>query len=193
MVNSMKWAVPLLYSLAFCLNGATAAELTAGRTVFLMPMSHGLDQFVANRLTRAHLLQVVTDPAKADTIITDQVGVGFEDRMNELYPPPPTPESPEAAKEKADKAAEKAKAKADAPSQHGLASMLGDTVNKADKPGNMGLAGRGRGTIFMVDVKSRQVLWSVFEKPTSYSPHQLDLTADRIVKRLKDDITPKTK
>ena len=39
-----------------------------------MPMGRGLDQFIANRLTRMHVLQVVTDPAKADTIITDQRG-----------------------------------------------------------------------------------------------------------------------
>jgi hypothetical protein len=189
MVGEMKW----LLSLLCCLHLAAAAELAPGQTVFLMPMSHGLDQFVANRLTRIHLLQVVTDPAKADAVITDQVGSDFESRMNDLYPPPPKPETEEAAKEKAEKAAEKAKAKADAPPQHGLSSMLGDTVNKAETPGTMGLGGRGRGTIFLVDVKSRHVLWSAFEKPKNSNPHELDHTAERIVKRLKEDITPKTK
>ena len=57
----------------------------------------------------------------------------------------------------------------------------------------MGVGGRGRGTIFLVDVKSRQVLWSAFEKPKNSSPHELDHTAERVVKQLKQDLTPKTK
>ena len=95
MGNNMKWVVATL-----CwVNLAAAAELSTGRTVFLMPMSHGLDQFVASRLTRMGVLRVVTDPAKADTIITDQVGSGFEARMSDLYPPPPAPDSKDAAKD----------------------------------------------------------------------------------------------
>ncbi len=189
MVNEMKWAACLLC----CLNLAAAAEPAAGRTVFLMPMSHGLDQFVANRLTRLHVLQVVTDPTKADTVITDQVGVGFEDRMNDLLPPPAKPEVKEEAKAKAEKAAEKAKADGDAAEATGLSSMLGDTVNKASQAGTMGVGGRGRGTIFLVDVKSRQVLWSAFDQPKNFNPRELDHAAERIVKRLKEDLTPKTK
>jgi hypothetical protein len=193
MVNNMKWAVPLLC----CLNLAAAAELAPGRTVFLMPMGHGLDQFLANRLTRMHLLQVVTDPAKADVIITDQVGEGFEDRLSGLLPPPPPDAAAkeaasEKAKEKAEQAA-KAAEKGDTPPSAGLASMLTDTANKALAQGSMGTHGRGHGTIFLVDIKSHQVLWSAFEPPDGSTPRELDRTADRIVKRLKDDITPKTK
>ncbi len=195
MVKNMKWAVALLC----CLEMATGAELTASRTVFLMPLSHGLDQFVANRLIQMHVLRVVTDPAKADTIITDQVGRGFEARMKDLYPPPPEPSAEPPADAKVTQAA---KPKPDNPpnrgdmpeqQQHGLASMLGDTVNKADQQGSMGVYGRGRGTLFLVDVQSRQVLWSIFEKPKSFSPQALDQTADKIVKRLKEDLNPKTK
>jgi hypothetical protein len=190
----MKWAVTLLC----CLNLASAAELAAGHTVYLMPMNRGLDQFVANRLTRMHVLQVVTDPAKADTIITDQVGKGFEDRLKDLYPPPPAPEAKpdpkDADKKEADKEkAERTNEKPDASQSLGLSSMLGDTVNKADKTGSMSVYGRARGTIFLVDVHSHQVLWSAFERPKSYSPQELDRTAERIVKLLKEDLTPKTK
>lgn len=183
MANNMKWAVALLC----CLNAVSAAELAAGRTVYLMPMKGGLDQFLANRLTRTHLLQVVTDPAKADSIITDQVGMGFEDRLKDLYPPPPAPDAKPAAKE-----APKDK-EGDAPQVHGLSTMLGDTVNKPEKTGSMGLYGRGRGTIFLVDVQSHRVLWSAFERPKSSSPYELDHTAERIVKRLKEDIEGKPK
>jgi hypothetical protein len=191
MVINMKWAVSLLC----CLHLAAAAELAPGRTVFLMPMGHGLDQFVANRLTRMHVLQVVTDPAKADTIITDQVGRGFEDRLKDLIPPPPAPDAVEAkdAKDAPKEKAANATEKGDTPPKPGLASMLSDTVNKAQAQGSMGASGHGRGTIFLVDVKSHQVLWSAFEAPNGSTPHELDHTAERIVKRLKEDLTPKTK
>ena len=70
---------------------------------------------------------------------------------------------------------------------------MDETVNKADKAGSMGVSGRGRGTLFLVDVKSRQVLWSAFEKPKNSSPRELDHTAERVVKLLKEDLSPKTK
>lgn len=195
MVGEMKWAVSLLCCLS-CSANAGAAELTTARTVYLMPMSRGLDQFIANRLTRMHVLQVVTDPAKADAVITDQVGVPLEDRLKELYPPPPDPEAIEAAKAKAaaKEAAAKEKAQiAGVPPVQVRPSLLDDTVNKAEKQGGMGVSGRGRGTIFLVDVKSRQVLWSAFEKPKNSSPNELDHAAERVVKQLKQDLSPKTK
>jgi hypothetical protein len=189
MVSEMKWAV----SLFWCLNLAAAAELTGAHAVYLMPMGHGFDQFIANRLTRMHVLQVVTDPAKADAILTDEVGMPLEERLKDLYPPPP---DPQAAKER-DAAKEKAaKEKADKPgaaTPQGPPSLLGDTVNKAEKAGTMGVSGRGHGTIFLVDVKSRQVLWSFFDKPKNSNPHELDHTAERVVKQLKEDLAPKTK
>jgi hypothetical protein len=114
-----------------------------------------------------------------------------------LYPPPPDPAAKEAAAEKAAaKQAAAAKEKGDktvAPASQGLQSLLTDTVNKADSAGSMGISGRGRGTLFLVDVKSRQVLWSAFEKPKDSSPHELDHTAERVVKLLKEDLSPKTK
>jgi len=193
MVNNMKWAVSLLCGLNCCLGGAAAAELTGARTVYLMPMGHGFDQFIANRLTRMHVLQVVTDPAKADTIITDVVGASLEDRLKDLYPPPPDPEAIEAAKAKEAAAKEKAEKAVKPGAPVAPPSLLGDTVNKADKAGTMGVSGRGRGTIFLVDVKSRQVLWSFFDRPKNSNPHELDHTAEQVVKQLKEDLSPKTK
>ena len=178
----------------FCFGLAFGAEIGAGRTVYVMPMGHGLDQFVANQLTRDHVFEVVTDPSKADVVITDQVGKGFEDRLKDLLPPPPPPPADEEAKPAAKpKPAADAKEKGDTPPGSGLISMLGDTANKAQPQGYMSVYGRGRGTIFLVDVKSHRVLWSAFEKPNGSSPRELDHTAERIVKRLKEDLTPKTK
>jgi hypothetical protein len=191
MVNSMKWVVTLF----FCLSGAAAAELTGARAVYLMPMGHGFDQFIANRLTRMHVLQVVTDPAKADAVLTDEVGMPLEERLKDLYPPPPDPQAKEAAAEKA-AAKAAAKEKTDKPGTGAAPappSLLGDPVNKAEKGGSMGVSGRGHGTVFLVDVKSRQVLWSFFDKPKNSNPHELDHTAERVVKQLKEDLSPKTK
>ena len=194
MANNMKWAVSLLCCLGCCLSGAAAAELTGGRTVYLMPMGRGLDQFIANRLTRMHVLQVVTDPAKADIVLTDQVGATLEDKLKDLYPPPPDPEAVEAAKKKEAAKEAAAKEKAEVPGAlPSRPSLMDETVNKADKAGSMGVSGRGRGTIFLVDVKSRQVLWSAFEKPKNSSPQELDRSAVRVVKLLKEDLSPKTK
>jgi hypothetical protein len=140
-----------------------------------------------------HVLQVVADPAKADIVFTDQVGAALEDKLKELNPPPPDPDAEKKAEKKREAAKEReaAKAKAGDSTPAPPPSLLGETVNKADKAGTMGAYGRGKGTIFLVDVKSGQVLWSMFEKPKNSSPHELDHTAQRVVKQLKEDITPK--
>jgi len=175
MVSEMKWAFSLLCALSL----ACAAELTPTHTVYVLSMNHSLDQFLANRLARTHSIQVVTDPAKADAVITDHLGETLETKLNELYPPP---EKPKPAKPAADKD--------DAP-KGSPQSMFGDTANQAEKQGNMAVGGRSRGTVFLVDVQSRQVLWSDFDPPKNSTPHELDRTAARIVKRLTEDLAPK--
>ena len=54
-------------------------------------MSNSMDQYLANRLTSEGILQVVTDPNKADAVLTDRLGLGFEERLKQLYPPPAPP------------------------------------------------------------------------------------------------------
>ena len=44
-------------------------------------MSNGLDQFLAIRLTSGTVMQVVTDPQKADAILTDRIGASFEEKL----------------------------------------------------------------------------------------------------------------
>ena len=43
-----------------CCSGALAcaADLETAKTVYVLSMSHGLDQYLANRLTNDHVLQV---------------------------------------------------------------------------------------------------------------------------------------
>jgi hypothetical protein len=45
--------------------------------------------------------------------------------------------------------------------------------------------GRGKGTIFLVDLKSRAVIWSGYEKRASSKPDVLDRTAVHIVQQIK--------
>src|SRR5260370_42250918 len=63
--------------------------------------------------------------------------------------------------------------------------MGGGGVNR------VGPSGRGRGNFFIVDRKSRNVLWSVYERPKDSSPGELSRTAERIVKRLINDLSGK--
>src|SRR5438105_4290906 len=60
------------------------------KRVYLLPMTSGLDQYIANWLTKAGRFEVVTDPANADAIFTDRLGPAFEQKWAELYPPPKT-------------------------------------------------------------------------------------------------------
>jgi len=62
-----------------------AGDLSGVKAVYLMPMSGGLDQYLAVRLTSGGGIQVVTDPQKADAIFTDRIGANFEQSMQDMY------------------------------------------------------------------------------------------------------------
>ena len=78
-------AVMSLFSLAY---GDSAPDLRTVKTVYLLPMGNGLDQYLADRIAREGLYTVVTDPERADAILTDRIGTGFENALKELYKPP---------------------------------------------------------------------------------------------------------
>jgi len=192
----MKRLLPLLVCSGVL---ACGADLPGVRSVYLMPMSRGLDQYIANRLTNQHIFQVVTDPKMADAIFTDRLGESFQNQLETISPTPkppkpaPKPDEPPAADAKA------AKAKHDDTAQHAAASstasgLAGDTENKTENPALNSTFGRGKGTVFLVDAKTRQVVWSVFDPAkTGADNHDLDRTANDIVSRLKKDLTPKKK
>jgi hypothetical protein len=173
-LDCMKRLV-LLFSGTALLVGA--ADLPSVRNVYLLKMPKGLDQYLANHITSEHVFQVVTDPKLADTILTDQIGEKFEAKLGELYPPPDT-EKP--AKPEKD---EKADANAD---PNGI---LGDTVNKLS---NVSSAfGRSKGVVFLVDAKSKQVIWSSYDEPKDSTSKALDRIAFDIVARIKRDLKKK--
>ena len=182
----MKWILVLLSCAA--LHGA---DLAGVHSVYLLPMGSGLDQYLANRLTNAGVFQVVTDPKLADAVLTERIGEPFQARMEELYPKPePDVEAkaePEPKAEKDEPKAEKDKKQAKGDEPPGL----GETVNKLAPPGSMSTFGRSKGTLFLVGVKNRQVIWSTFERPKSRESKELDRTAVRVVEQIKKQLGEK--
>jgi hypothetical protein len=156
-----------------------AADLASVHNVYVLKMAKGLDQFLANRLTSDHVFQIVTDPKLADAVFTDQLGEGFQLKLEEFSP---TPESEKPAPPtKAEKGGEESN------------PMLGDTVNKLANPASSSSFGRNKGTVFLVDAKSRQVVWSMYQPPKGSTSKELDRTATDIVSRIKKDLNPKVK
>lgn len=145
----------------------SGAGPTGVRAVYLFPMAGGLDQYLANQLTNSHTYQVVSDPKLADAIFTDHIGAAFEYRLEHINPPPPPEEDSD--DEDADKS----------------------IVKREAEPPRVSSFSRGKGTVFLVDAKSKQVLWSAYERPRDTSSKQLNRTAQRIVARLNKTIAGK--
>ena len=161
-----------------------AADLSAIRNVYLMPMARGLDQYLANRIASQGPFLVVTDPKLADAVITDRIGESFQTQLENIFPTPKSPEQIEA--EKAAKAEETETGK-----DTSIAEALRETAGKLESPAQNSSFGRSKGNIFLVEAKSRTVLWSTFEPPKSTAARDLDRAASDIVSRLKKDLAPK--
>lgn len=172
MVIAMRWIVFLLLSV---LAGAAEIGGSSVRTIYILPMGHGLDQYVANRLTREHVLEVVADGARADAILTDSLGKPLETELEKLHPTP-KPKEQDADNDSED-------------SDTAKTSRTKKTFSASEAP--ISTFARGKGTLFLVDARSRAVLWSVYERPTKFTPDQLDHTAKQVVDRLKRDLSGK--
>ncbi len=132
-----------------------AADLEKVHSVYLLPMTGGLDQYLANRLSASGVFQVVADPRKADAILTDRLGEAFERRLDELLATAP---------DKDDK---------------------NNTLEQSDRRVVVSTFGKGKGNIFLVETASRSVVWSAYELPKNTTPGELDRIARRLVERLK--------
>lgn len=164
-----------LILLCLLLQAAIAAG-PEGRTVYVIPMAGGLDQYLANQLSAKHALAVTADPKAADLVFTDRLGEALSEQLDLWQAPPPE------AEEKADEKAEKKdEAKGDALTTFPKAAKARPVFSSF---------GGGKGTLFLVDAKTRQVVWSTFERPKDNEPQHLDRTAERIVSRLKKDLQP---
>jgi hypothetical protein len=158
-----------LFSVLFTLTALAAAaspELAAVKTVYLLPMSSGLDQYLAVHLTNGNALQVVTDPQKADAVFTDNIGSSLEQKLHELYPV--------AAKEDAKE------------EETGKNETKGDDFKPTMAP-----LSRGKGSIFLVDRKSRAVLWSMYARPSNSQADVLNRLAQKIATQFEKSLKAK--
>lgn len=154
MMNHMKLYVALLAAVL----GMQAAEIGEVKTVYLLPMSSALDQFLAMRLTSENVIQVVTDPKKADAILSDRIGPPLDEKLDQLYGksnPPPK-----------------------------------GSADDSDKPVAQPVS-KARGTVFLIDRKSRNVLWSFYDRPKTTSPDDLNRAAEKIASKLSKDLKGK--
>jgi hypothetical protein len=123
------------------------AQYAGPKTVYILPMSAGLDQYLAQWLTKNHVMQVVADPKIAEVFMTDRLGEAFEQKMKEIRP---------------------------------------DGDKKSDDTArNTFRTTKPRGTIFLVDAKSRRVLWSDYQKPPrSNADSDLNRAAEQIAQKI---------
>lgn len=173
MMEPMKRVSLLLFCAAIASGfvALRAADLANVQSVYILPMSHGMDQYLANRLTNGHVFRVVTDAKIADAVLTDHLGDTFQQELETLLP------APEAVK------------KVEAPKDKPAGPMLVDPDAKL--PPVRSTFGGGKGTLFLVDPKSHEVLWSVYDPAKGSDSKEMDRTASDIVSRLKKDLNPK--
>jgi hypothetical protein len=173
----------VLVLLTFSVISVAGEDLSAIHSVYLLPMGGALDQYLANRLTSEHVFQVVTDPKLADAVFTDRIGSAFEEKLSDLYAPPPKEKPAESQPAEAQTAAPPNQRAAQPP-----VPLFTDTANKLTNPATNSSFGHGKGTIFLVDRKSKEVVWSIYEVPKGSTSPQMDRSAADIVNRLKRDL-----
>lgn len=154
----MKLFVLLTAALASVNLAAAAQDLAAVKSVYLMPMSGGLDQYLAVQLTASHRFNVVTDPQAADAVFTDHIGISFEQAMHEL---------------------------------HNVGEKRAEEKEGADYGPTMAPLSRGKGSFFLVDHKTHNVIWSTFVERKGSDAPRLNRMAEKIVEQLDKDLRPK--
>ena len=173
----------MLMAVSVCGLAAAAVNpaLPEVKRVYLLPMSNGLDQYLANRLTKIGRFEVVTNPDQADAVFTDRIGTAFEEsgrncihhrllhRSRSMRTPPKT----------------RKKIKA-----QDTAESLETTVAPLVRISSFT---RGRGNVFLVSRKTGAVIWSHYAVPRDSRSQSVDDAADQIVDRLHNDLKPPKK
>ena len=152
----MKFSILVLF-LALPLFAA-GADLKQIQAIYVLPMTSSLDQYVIDRIVAKGQFTVVTDPQKADAIFTDRVGEAFDNKLDDVL-------TPKAEKKKKEEEAAK--------------DNTGGPVIRLTS------FSKGRGTVFLIDRQSRNVLWSTYARPKTSTPDDLHRIADRIIDRLE--------
>jgi hypothetical protein len=148
---------------------ALPAGLEGVRRVYFWPMAHALDQYLAEQSVALAMFEVVVDPKLADAVMTERIDAAFLEALEEMHP---TAEEQKAAAAKGEK------------TQGG---STGEILVERPKQRSIG---RPRGTIFLVDVRSRQVLWSTFLQEFQPAPDQLHRKAQTVMERMKKATAP---
>ncbi len=152
-----------------CLPGADLRNI---RSVYAWPMTKSFDQYLAQQITAEDIFDVVVDPKLAEAILTDRIDAPFLAAMDELFPLP----EEEAEEEGKDADAE------DASSDESI-----EAGGAMKRPKNRVL-GRPRGTLFLVNVQSRKVIWSTYLKEYEATPNKLNQLARDVVRRIKEEL-----
>lgn len=152
------------------LAGADWERLGRVQKVYLWPMSDSLDQFLAEQVATESVFDVVVDPKRAQAILTDRISSKFLEGMEELFPTPE--EIAEANKEEEG---------ADDP-----AAVPAGAYRPERSP--IYSASRAEGAVFLVDVSTREVLWSTFLKGYDTTPKAMHRQARMVVMRLKKQL-----
>jgi hypothetical protein len=141
-----------------------AAQLKDVKSVYFYPMPGGFDQHLARWIVQDHLYQVVTDPKLADAVFTNQISTGFLYKLDHINTPPPPANN------------------------SGSTSTLPTNVEAPHESTFLS----AKGTLFLVDAKSKQVVWSYFEQPKSSTAVTLDKRAKKVVQQLEiaNGLTP---
>lgn len=173
------------------------ADLGAVQTVYCLPMGSGIEQFLAHQLAKQGIYEVTTDPLRADAFLSDFVGTSFEIRVEELL---------KAARQKKEKEAEEQAAKEAAAKEAAGQEVTEKKPQKKEKEeevapgafqiesaasGRVGAFARGKGNVFLVDAKSRRVLWTGFDTPKNTRAEALQKSAEKLAGNLRKAKTGK--
>jgi hypothetical protein len=154
-------------------------DLLGVKSVYILPMRSGFDQYLANELTSRGVVRVVTDPHRADAVLTDHLGQSFQQRMDDLFPQAAKPKAKDAAKESDS-------------TEGGAQNAAADSAEESipdSRPITSGISG-GKGNVFLVGREGRAVLWSDFRNPRSRQPKDMKHTADSVASDLKRALQP---
>jgi len=153
------------------LTAADIERLGKVDKIYMWPMSNSLDQFLAEQVTTEGVFDVVVDPKRAQAILTDRVSSTFLKGMEELFPS--LEEIAEAAKEAEE-------------GEDDAAAAFAGALRPERSP--IHSSSQARGAVFLVDVTSREVLWSTFLDDYDTTPKALHKQARLIVQRLKKQL-----
>ncbi len=146
-----------------------AQTLSSLGPVYFWPMTSAFDQYLAQEASGGGVLNVTVDPKNASAVMTDRIDGKFLEGLDEIFPLP-----------------EEASAGADAEEEEtSTDSIEGDF--RLQRPANLPV-GRPKGTLFLVDVKTRNVLWSTFLKEFDATPDRLQRKARSVIEKLQQQL-----